>query len=595
MRRPTLSLVLPLRNEAEELRDLESHLSAWLSAYEVECEIVLVDDGSTDDTPARVAAWAARDGRVTIVSLLRSYGIEGALRAGLDHASGEAVILIDGDIQDSAEVIPRMVEAWRGGADLVHARRRPTQVERGLKSLLRKSIHELTDSLTRNGVPQDAANFRLVDQSVAVRLKSATPSARNLRGLLGHVARAQTNVTFESIPSKRRQPPTLAAEIDSAFDSITRRSLVPLRLAYGVAALVFFVSVFALLIIVAASSKTAPVRASVWIGAILGVIGGAQLFFIGLIGEYVGRIFLDLQKLPPYSLASQGVVRERALPAAPRMAMPSAESLHDSELEAMPERTHTEPPPPPMRASLSPEASRPPPPALTAVLASPPQPQPQPRLTPPPGQMRAVTTKNTVKLTHEELKAEVARAEVAKTDPPPKIEPGKAFEPIKAEAKAAARLSNPPLPSKRSSVPPSALGSRSRIDAVSMAGRGETKLDAGGASKASATPAAVATHSTPAGAASDRPPPSLMTNAQASSFNARTKTLAGIPLPAMLAYAQGNTDSAPPPSRSSAPVDASGSAKPVDASGSAKPVDVERLKEEPKPLTTLYGVPGADR
>lgn len=575
MRRPTLSLVLPLRNDAEDLKELETHLSSWLSAYEIDCEIVLVDDGSTDDTAARIAAWASRDGRVKIVSLLRSYGIEGSLRAGLDHASGEAIVLIDGDIQDSAEVIPRMVELWRSGSDLVHARRRPTQVERGLTSLLRKTIHELTDTLTKSGVPQDAANFRLVDSAVADRLKVATPAARNLRGLLGQVARAQTSVTFESIPSKRRRPLSISAEMDSAFDSITRRSLVPLRLAYVVAAFIFFVSIFALLVIIAASSRNAPVRTSIWIGAILGVVGGAQLFFIGVIGEYVGRIFLDLQKLPPYTLASPDAVRERAQPAAPRLAMPSAESIHDSELEPVAPRTQTEPPPPPLRASTSPEASKPPP----AVRASTP---PPPRMTPPPGQMRAVTTKNTVKLTNEQLKAEVAKTEVARTEPPPKMDTAK-LEPIKTDAKSAARPSNPPLPSKRSSVPPTALGSKPKVDGARS---GDTKLDAGGAAKTSAPPPAVAAKSDAPGSISDRPPPSFMTNAQPNAVSARTKTLAGIPLPAMLAYAQGaKTDSAPPASKAGG----------ADAPASIEPVDVERLKEEPKPLTTLHGVPGAEK
>ncbi|RYZ64442.1 MAG: glycosyltransferase, partial [Proteobacteria bacterium] len=100
MRRPTLSLVLPLHNEAEDLKDLETHLSSWLSAYEIECEIVLVDDGSTDDTRPRAEAWAARDPRVKVVPLLHPYGVEGALRAGLDRAAGEAIVLVDGELVD---------------------------------------------------------------------------------------------------------------------------------------------------------------------------------------------------------------------------------------------------------------------------------------------------------------------------------------------------------------------------------------------------------------------------------------------------------------------------------------------------------------
>ncbi len=548
MSRPTLSLVLPLRNEAEDLKDLETHLASWLSAYEIDCEIVLVDDGSSDDTGARMAAWAERDGRVKTISLLRSYGDEGALRAGLDHASGDAIVLIDGDIQDSAEVIPRLVENWRGGSDLVHARRRPTQVGRGLKSLLRKSIHELTDSLTKNGVPQDAANFRLVDRAVVERLRARTPAARNLRGLLADVARAQSSVTFQSIPSKQHRALTLSAELDSAWESITRRSLVPLRFAYVVALFIVAVSVVALLMILLASATKIRVPNSIWIGAILGVVGGAQLFFLGVIGEYIGRIFLDMQKQPAYSLASEGAVRERALPAAPRLAMPSSVAIDDSELEPMLPIAATEPPPPPPRASFGAEGSRPPPP----VRASTP---PPPRLTPPPGQMHAVPTQRTIKLTHDELKAEVANS-VSSTPETTRLASTK-IEPIKRDNQPSLRPSNPPLPSKRSSIPPAALGSRPRLDSKT------------------APPATVSTD-TPA-VASERPA-SFMTNASANGGNARTKTLAGIPLPAMLSYAANHkSDSAPP------------------ASESGKSELVDRLKEDPKPLNTLHGVPSAEK
>lgn len=560
MRRPTLSLVLPLRNEAEELKDLETHLSSWLSAYEIECEIVLVDDGSTDDTRTRIEAWASRDGRVKVISLLRSYGLEAALRAGIDHAAGEAIVLIDGDIQDSAEVIPRMIEQWRAGSDLVHARRRPTKVERGMKSWLRRSIHELTDSLTRNGVPQDAGDFRLVDQGVAARLKNATDGSRHLRGLLGHFARAQSSVTFESLPSRRRKPLSLVAEVDSAFESITRRSLVPIRLAYVAAAFLFGAGLLALtlMLLIVLVSHT-PIRSWLWISAILGILTGVQLFFVGLVGEYIGRIFLDQQKLPGYGLAAADAIRERAVPAAPRLAMPSeTESLNDSELEPVAAATHTEPPP-------RPRASTPP-----------------PRLTPPPGQVRAISTKSTVKINHEPSK------EAFKTEPPPKLEnkepaevkPGrqdtvklgesaKPAEVKPVETKGGTRPSNPPLPSKRSSVPPIS-GNKASKDT-------KDAKDADG--KDNKTP-------------SDKPPASFMTNAAPNSVNTRTKTLAGIPLPAMLAYAAENkSDSTAPASIRGSSPPAAGNLVPAPVS----PADVDRLKEDPKPLTTLHGVPGAEK
>ena len=536
MRRATLSLVLPLRNEAEGLKDLETHLSSWLSAYGVDSEIILVDDGSTDGTGALLEAWAARDGRVKVISLLRRYGVESALRAGLDHAAGEAIVLIDGDVQDSAEVIPRMVESWRSGVELVHARRKPTQVERGPFSWLRRALHDLTDGITRTGVPQDAGNFRLVDSAVVTRLQAVTSRSRNLRGLLGAVARNQASVTFESLPSKRRPARTLLAEVDDAFESVTRKSLVPIRLAYVTGLALFAVSLFVLgvlLLVTLFGHQTA--RSWLWLTPVIGIVGSLQLFFLGVVGEYVGRAFLDLQKLPAYTLASRNAVRERAEPAAPRLALPSeTESLSDAELEPMPPaaaRSETPPPPPPRPSLMPPGESRPPPPLAAPARNS----SPPPRLSPAPGQVRAVSTQNTARLGEagykpkektEATKLELtstplARQDTMKLSDAPKAD-AKPSEPKPTESsrapdvKPVVRPSNPPLPSRRASIHP-------------------VKSD-------------------PPAAASIAPS-SFGSNAQ-QPIDRRTKTLAGIPLPAMMAMSQPSaSDSKSPPPDRGCPLD----------------------------------------
>lgn len=518
METPTLSLVLPLRDEASEVRDLETHLGSWLSAVELDCEIVLVDDGSTDDTRAQLEAWRARDARVKVIALLRSTTLEGALRAGLDHASGRAIVLLDGDVQDSAEVIPRLIEQWRAGHDLVHARRRTPKVHRTTRSWLTRAVHELTDSITQSGVPQDAGDFRLIDRALAERLQKLTPSARNLRGLLAHVAQRQAHVTFDSVPSKRNRR-SLGHEVDAALDSITRQSLWPVRVAFLAATALLLVSVLALVVmgLIAMLVHDAHIRGWQWLSCIVGIVSSVQLFVMGLIGEYVGRMFRDVQHLPPYTLAA--TIGERSAPRAPELPTelraPELAELRASEVDSVelappPPRTKTlelgapiasTPPPAPAVEEAQPRTNTiksMPPPAVAERPSAP----PRARLTPPPGAVAALS-------------------ESAKKSA--------------AESKATSRPSNPPLPSRRSSIPP-------RLD----------KLGA---------------------------PPSQ-----------RTKTLAGIPLPAMVDYT---------PRQSEAPLqklstESADTNKPAAESDPATAQNIERLKEEPKPLRTLHGVPDDD-
>jgi len=301
--KPELSIVIPVYCEAENLDPLYERLAAVLEALGLKSEIILVDDASTDDSPAIMDRLREQDSRVKILRLSRNFGHQAAITAGLEHSAGEWIVVMDGDLQDPPEVIPELVERQKAGDwDVVYGvrERRPEHAFfRGVNALFYRLLR-LTSSTT---IPSDAGDFCLMRRSVVDELCRLPERNRFIRGLRAWVGFRQTSVSFRR-PERHAGSPkyTLPVRISLAFDAILGFSYMPLRLSTLLGAALSMLGLgYALYILLGRMSgrfTVVPGWATVVISVL--VLGGVQLLMLGIIGEYLGRIYEELKRRPHY-------------------------------------------------------------------------------------------------------------------------------------------------------------------------------------------------------------------------------------------------------------------------------------------------------
>ncbi len=314
MREPRLlSVVAPLHDEEEVLGAFHARASAALAG--IEHELVLVDDGSADRTGELLRALAAADERVKVIALSRNFGHQAAISAGLEHARGDVVVMIDADLQDPPELIGTMLDAWRRGADVVYAVRTSREGESRFKLSTARWFYRLFAKLARIDLAVDSGDFRLMDRAPLDALLAMPERNRFLRGMTVWVGFTQT-----AVPYKREARPGGATKFTPgkmlrfAFDAITSFSHAPLQAA----TLLGFV--FSLLAFLASPLAVAARYADIYERGvpttlvIILLLGGIQLITVGIIGEYVGRIYDEVKQRPLY------VVRERVNVAEPERA-----------------------------------------------------------------------------------------------------------------------------------------------------------------------------------------------------------------------------------------------------------------------------------
>jgi dolichol-phosphate mannosyltransferase len=299
-----LSVVAPVFNEEEALEELHRRTCAALGGLEF--ELILVDDGSRDDTPQLLSRIAQQDPRVRVITLSRNFGHQAAITAGLDHARGDAVVMMDGDLQDPPEVIPEMVGHWREGADVVYAVRRTRPGETRLKLTTARLFYRLFSKLAAIDLAQDAGDFRLLDRQALDALGSMRERNRFLRGMTVWVGFTQTAVHYDRDPrfagTTKYTPRRM---LHFSLDAISSFSNVPLQVAM---VLGFVFSGIAFLGIPVAigfrlAGQFVPGITTVLLAVLL--LGGIQLITVGVIGEYLGRVYEEVKRRPLY------VVRER--------------------------------------------------------------------------------------------------------------------------------------------------------------------------------------------------------------------------------------------------------------------------------------------
>ncbi|HEX8102840.1 MAG TPA: glycosyltransferase family 2 protein [Solirubrobacteraceae bacterium] len=294
-----LSVVAPMLDEEDVAGAFCERVTAVLDGLPF--ELVVVDDGSRDRTPAVLDAIAARDPRVRVLHLSRPFGHQQALSAGLDHARGDAVVLIDGDLQDPPEVIPALLERWREGADVVVAKRRIREGETRFKLLTARGFYALMRRLTQVPLEPNAGDFRLLDGRVVAALTEMREANRFLRGMTSWVGFTTTVVEYDR--EARHAGATkfgLRRMMRFAWDGVTSFSHVPLQIA-TLLGLAFALIAFALLpLTVIARYAGIYERGVPSIMFVVLLIGGIQLMTLGVIGEYVGRIYDEVKRRPLY-------------------------------------------------------------------------------------------------------------------------------------------------------------------------------------------------------------------------------------------------------------------------------------------------------
>jgi glycosyltransferase involved in cell wall biosynthesis len=319
-----ISVVVPLYNEEANVPELLRRISVIMDrvteAHGETYEIVAVNDGSRDGTLEALRAARASQPRLVVVDLSRNFGHQIAATAGLETALGDAVVLMDGDLQDPPELIEGFLEKWREGYDVVYATRKTRKGESFFKLLTARIFYRTIRRLTNVAIPVDTGDFRLMSRRVVDALALAREKNRFLRGLVSWVGYKQTGIEYERdarMAGETKYP--FSKMLRFAIDGITSFSEIPLRLAtylgFCVSAFAFFYSV--LVIVLKLLGYNDPGYTSMMVAILF--LGGVQLITIGIAGEYIGRIYDEVKARPLYLLSSV----ERGLVDPPETAAPA--------------------------------------------------------------------------------------------------------------------------------------------------------------------------------------------------------------------------------------------------------------------------------
>jgi polyisoprenyl-phosphate glycosyltransferase len=299
---PVLSVIVPMFNEATNLEPLFGRLVPVVEGLRVPYEIICVDDGSRDDTFARLVAMRERYPAVKVISLSRNFGKEIALTAGLQHAAGRAAVPIDADLQHPPEIIPRLVEKWREGYEVVYAVRESRETERLGRRVSARAFYWIFKRLSDVPIPKDAGDYRLIDRRVVDAINSMPERSRFMKGIFAWVGFRQTGVSYAVEPRRQGASGWSARRLfHFAVDGLTSFSNFPL-IAWGyVGAIIASISLVAGAYFVLRTilyGVDVPGYASLMVAVLF--FGGVQLITLGIIGSYVGRIFQEVKRRPLY-------------------------------------------------------------------------------------------------------------------------------------------------------------------------------------------------------------------------------------------------------------------------------------------------------
>lgn len=317
--RQSVSVVCPVFNECENLPELYEQLRAALDMTVLPWEILFVDDGSTDASSEVIQRLHEADPRVRGILLSRNFGHEAAATAGIELAGGDAVILMDADLQDPPSLIPALVKKWHEGYDIVCAQRTARHQDSAFKRASAYLFYRAMTLLVGWNLPADTGNFRLMNRAAVEAFRSCPERNRFVRALVAWTGFRQTTVRFERPPRQAGKSKYRTWQMFAlALTSITSFSVAPLRIATAIGLLVVPFATLTVLGILVGRLFGAPVPVNVVVVASIWFFGGLQCLLVGIVGEYVGRIYIEAQHRPLYIIRSQlgepttDIVRRRA-------------------------------------------------------------------------------------------------------------------------------------------------------------------------------------------------------------------------------------------------------------------------------------------
>jgi len=297
-----LSIVSPVYNETENLDEFYSRVLSATKDLNLETEIIYVNDGSQDSSIQVINKQSKNDERIAVIDLSRNFGKEIALTAGLDHASGDAVIVIDSDLQDPPELIPKLVEEWLNGYDVVNAKRIKRKSEGFFKKITSYIYYRLLFYLSDINIPMDTGDFRLLNKNALDSLSKLREKHRYMKGLFAWVGFKQKEIEYErEARYKGKTKWNFFSLFNLAFDGLTSFSILPLRLASIIGFFsAFFGFIYGVIVVTKKVFFHEPVVGFTSLVVLITFFGGIQLLSIGIIGEYVGRIFNETKNRPLY-------------------------------------------------------------------------------------------------------------------------------------------------------------------------------------------------------------------------------------------------------------------------------------------------------
>jgi dolichol-phosphate mannosyltransferase len=304
---PVVSIVLPIYNEQENIRLLVNEIGKELDSFLSDYEIIMVDDGSTDESLVLIRELASNDPRIKYMSFSRNFGQQAALTAGLDYSNGEAVITMDADLQDPPELLSQMIKAWKEGYEIVYMRRRKRH-DSWFKRRSAQLYYNLLKNFSDNQFTSNVGEFRLVDRKVVRELSKLKEKTRYLRGMMFWMGYSHVFIDYDR-PNRQRGESgfTLARMIRLGMNGILNFSLFPLRLGLILGMLVIPTGFFFLIYFIADISINNVVYPLYkWLSVITFIFTGFLFILIWILGEYIGKIYNEVKDRPIYLIKEKG-------------------------------------------------------------------------------------------------------------------------------------------------------------------------------------------------------------------------------------------------------------------------------------------------
>ncbi|MCZ8121104.1 MAG: glycosyltransferase family 2 protein [Microcystis sp. LE18-22.4A] len=303
---PKYSLIIPIYNEEETIPELYRRVSAVMDSLDDSVELILINDGSRDRSLNLMRQLQERDARVCYISFARNFGHQAAVTAGLNFARGQVIVVLDADLQDPPELIPKMIESWQAGYHVVYAQRTKRKKESWFKRLTAYVFYRLLRQLADVDIPADTGDFCLMDRQVVDLLNSMPERNRYIRGLRAWIGFRQTAVKFERDPRFAGEVKyTFKKSLALAINSLVSFSKIPLRLSTYLGLFSALIALLMALLVLywRLQQPDSPVTGLATILIAVFFLGSVQLISIGILGEYIGRIYEEVKGRPAYTIA----------------------------------------------------------------------------------------------------------------------------------------------------------------------------------------------------------------------------------------------------------------------------------------------------